>query len=389
MSDRLIDVTGGYGTIYKQVMKEPKLSIEAKAIYCYLSSYAGGKDIAFPSVSLICHELNISKNRFYKHRNELVDKQIISVKRERTENGFSKNIYTINHHFVCRNFVDIQNVDIRNVDIQNVDIQNEDTKNNSIKKNNIKNNKEKNNSSSSDDTTTAYDFLLNNFVEMQNTNKQKEVSNLLQDIKDNTLDVVKVATNYCKENNKGLNYFISVIRNWIDENIDSKEKAEAKVMPKKSKSQTTDDVIAAYKKELGIGEENEVNNNEDSNHDQQQPLHSTNVFDFYQSNGFGIIQPTITDQINAWVNDFNGNEDIIIEALKEAATNNVYKWAYVNSILKNWYQDGIKSVDDIEARRKQREAISNRGKSNSGSYLNKLLNSEDEAFDNSQYKDLF
>ena len=47
MSDRLIDVTGGYGTIYKQVMKEPKLSIEAKAIYCYLSSYAGGKDIAF------------------------------------------------------------------------------------------------------------------------------------------------------------------------------------------------------------------------------------------------------------------------------------------------------------------------------------------------------
>jgi hypothetical protein len=35
MNDRLIDVTGGYGTIYKQVMKEPKLSIEAKALYCY------------------------------------------------------------------------------------------------------------------------------------------------------------------------------------------------------------------------------------------------------------------------------------------------------------------------------------------------------------------
>ena len=225
MSDRLIDVTGGYGTIYKQVMKEPKLSIEAKAIYCYLSSYAGGKDIAFPSVSLICHELNISKNRFYKHRNELVDKQIISVKRERTENGFSKNIYTINHHFVCRNFEDIQNVDIQNVYIRNVDIQNKDTKNNSIKKNNYKNNREKKNSSSSYDTTTAYDFLFNNFVEMQNTNKQKEVSNLIQDIKDNTLDVVKVATNYCKDNNKGLNYFIAVIKNWIADDVDTKEKA--------------------------------------------------------------------------------------------------------------------------------------------------------------------
>ena len=53
---------------------------------------------------------------------------------------------------------------------------------------------------------------MNNFIEMQNTNKQKEVSNLIQDIKDNTLDVVKVATNYCKENNKGLNYFIAVIK---------------------------------------------------------------------------------------------------------------------------------------------------------------------------------
>lgn len=389
MSDRLIDVTGGYGTIYKQVMKEPKLSIEAKAIYCYLSSYAGGKDIAFPSVSLICHELNISKNRFYKHRNELVDKQIISVKRERTENGFSKNIYTINHHFVCRNFVDIQNVDIRNVDKQNVDIQNEDTKNNSIKKNNIKNNKEKNNSSSSDDKTAAINYLMSNFFELNNTYKHQEVRKLLSNIKDNTLDVVKVATKYCKDNNKGLNYFISVIRNWIDEDIDTKEKAEAKVTPRKSKRQTTDDVIAAYKKELDIEEENEVNNNEDIKHDQQQPLYSSNVFDFYQSNGFGILQPTITEQINAWIDDFNGNEKIIIEALKEAATNNVYKWAYVNSILKNWYQDNIKSVDDIEARRKQREAISNRSKSNSSSYLNKLLNSEDETFDNSQYKDLF
>lgn len=141
MSDRLVDITGGYGTVYKEVIKDKKLSIEAKAIYSYLTAYAGGKDTAFPSVSLICHELNISKNRFYKHRKELVDKKIISVNRERTDNGFSKNIYTINHHFVCRNFVDIQNVDI-----QNVDIQNEDTKNNSIKNNSIKNNKDKNNS---------------------------------------------------------------------------------------------------------------------------------------------------------------------------------------------------------------------------------------------------
>jgi hypothetical protein len=152
MSDRLIDITGGYGSVYKKVMKDTELSIEAKAIYAYLTSYAGGKDTAFPSVSLICHELNISKNRFYNHRKELVEKEIISVKRERTDNGFSKNIYTINHHFVRLNFVDIQNVDI-----QNVDIQNKDTKNNSTKNNNIKNNNNKNNTSATDVTRERFE----------------------------------------------------------------------------------------------------------------------------------------------------------------------------------------------------------------------------------------
>ena len=110
---------------------------------------------------------------------------------------------------------------------------------------------------------------------------------------------------------------------------------------------------------------------------QQPPSHSySNVFNFYQENGFGILQPFVIDQINAWIDDFNGNENIVIEALKEAATNNVCKWSYANSILKSWCQDGIKSIDDIEARRKQREASKNKTEST-------------KTFDNSQYADLF
>lgn len=110
---------------------------------------------------------------------------------------------------------------------------------------------------------------------------------------------------------------------------------------------------------------------------QQPPSHSySNVFNFYQENGFGILQPFVVDQIENWIDDFNGNEHIVIEALKEAATNNVCKWSYANSILKSWYQDGIKSIDDIEARRKQREASKNKTEST-------------KTFDNSQYADLF
>ncbi|MFI3131316.1 helix-turn-helix domain-containing protein [Mammaliicoccus sciuri] len=66
-----------YGFVNKDIMKNPNISVEAKTIYAYLSSYAGNKDTAFPSVSLICYELNMSKNRYYKHRKELMNNEII------------------------------------------------------------------------------------------------------------------------------------------------------------------------------------------------------------------------------------------------------------------------------------------------------------------------
>ena len=115
-------------------------------------------------------------------------------------------------------------------------------------------------------------------------------------------------------------------------------------------------------KDLTNNYDTEINSSSSASTTKQQPpSHSySNVFNFYQENGFGILQPFVVDQIDNWIKDFNGNENIVIEALKEAATNNVCKWSYANSILKSWYQDGIKSIDDIEARRKQREASKNK-----------------------------
>lgn len=242
MSDRLIDITGGYGSVYKKVMKDTELSIEAKAIYAYLTSYAGGKDTAFPSVNLICHELNISKNRFYNHRKELVEKEIISVNRERTDNGFSKNIYTINHHFVRLNFVDIQNVDI-----QNVDIQNKDTKNNSVKNNSIKNN-----NNTSDVTAKIFEYISNNLEMIQSPLKIDEIEYEINLIKDDAYEITKVAVDYCKEKNKGIPYLITILKNWNKEGIDTVEKAKAKAAPKKRKQpkKDTDNFLERKRQEL-------------------------------------------------------------------------------------------------------------------------------------------
>lgn len=53
----------GYGLSPQLVMRSKGLSIEAKALYGYLSSFAGAGDTAFPSTSRILEELDISKNR--------------------------------------------------------------------------------------------------------------------------------------------------------------------------------------------------------------------------------------------------------------------------------------------------------------------------------------
>ncbi|MCT1482288.1 DnaD domain protein [Staphylococcus hominis] len=93
-------------------------------------------------------------------------------------------------------------------------------------------------------------------------------------------------------------------------------------------------------------------NNKQTKQQQQQ----LNVFDFYQENGFGMLTPNTVQKLNAWINDFNDNEEIIIEALKEADENNVRKWAYVNSILKSWYSKNVKTLNDINALRNERQA---------------------------------
>ncbi len=133
----------GFGLIPRMLTRDKDLSIEAKAIYAYLAAFAGNNNEAFPSVELICSELNISENRYHKHRKALLEKQYIRIRRERLETGFSKNHYELVQ--MIPDTVSLQNVGIGNVGIRNVGIQNEGTNSNSLNKNNINSNSNKEN----------------------------------------------------------------------------------------------------------------------------------------------------------------------------------------------------------------------------------------------------
>ncbi|MCM3511672.1 DnaD domain protein [Carnobacterium inhibens] len=235
----------GYGIIPKLVMKDKDLTIEAKAIYAYISSYAGNGSSAFPSVSLICGDLDIGENRFHKHKKVLIEKGYIEVKRERDGRGvWGSNVYTINS--VINYSPTLQN-EVMDEPTRHYPTMDEPTLDGPTMDNEVTNNNSFNNNSS-----------INNSLK----NKQQQPAS------------------------------------------------------------------------------------------EKQP----NFITTWEQTGFGMIPPLTIEKLEHWVNDFEGNESIVVKAIEVASDQGVRKYAYVNTILKNWEDKGVKSVDDIDALEKKREA---------------------------------
>ena len=131
----------GYGIVFKSLTKNPNIDVEAKGLFAYLTTYAGAKDNAYPSVDLICYELNISTKRFQKYRKQLVEAGYLSISREKSSNLYGRNVYTLHHE---PRQVQIRPVENESMQIESVE--NLPTKNNSSKNHSIKNNSPKNNS---------------------------------------------------------------------------------------------------------------------------------------------------------------------------------------------------------------------------------------------------
>lgn len=248
----------GYGIVPKLVMKDKDLTAEAKAIYAYLASYAGGGETAFPSVSLICEDLGFGKNRFYTHRKNLIEKGYIKVERKRKEKGFSNNIYTL-VQTVCIQNKDIrnessQNACIQNEDIGNEDMQNEDTNNNRSNNNSINNNSINNNNHNQEKKEpVVVDEPKNKKTEnpkskpeeskLSSDSELREISNFYQnnfgvisphiidDIKHWTSDIgfelVLEAMKRAVENQRNYSYAKGIMRNWLKNNIKTLEDVEA------------------------------------------------------------------------------------------------------------------------------------------------------------------
>lgn len=90
-----IEHNTGFGLIPRNVMRDKRLTVEAKAIYSYLSSFAGNREYAFPGRDLMCDELGMSKERLSKHMKILKEHGYLEVEQKKTDGKFSHNIYRL------------------------------------------------------------------------------------------------------------------------------------------------------------------------------------------------------------------------------------------------------------------------------------------------------
>lgn len=103
-----------------------------------------------------------------------------------------------------------------------------------------------------DVTAKIFDYINKNLEMIQSPLKVEELEYEINLIKNDAYEIVKIAVDYSKKNNKGINYLIKVIKNWNKEDVDTIEKAKAKVIPKQRKQpkNDTEDLLENKRKEI-------------------------------------------------------------------------------------------------------------------------------------------
>ncbi|WP_239761117.1 DnaD domain protein [Mammaliicoccus sp. N-M51] len=102
---------------------------------------------------------------------------------------------------------------------------------------------------------------------------------------------------------------------------------------------------------------NNDNKENNENNDNKENKKSSNVFDFYQDSGFGIINQYTAQDITYYLESFeNDSDEIVTAALKLALDRNKVNWGYAKAILKDWLNSNLKSIKDVRAYEQQKLA---------------------------------
>lgn len=71
----------------------------------------------------------------------------------------------------------------------------------------------------------------------------------------------------------------------------------------------------------------------------------------------GMLNPMILEDVQKLVYEDKTDPELIREALREAVFNNKTNWKYIQAILRNWRNEGVTTLRQVEERRLERERI--------------------------------
>lgn len=96
---------------------------------------------------------------------------------------------------------------------------------------------------------------------------------------------------------------------------------------------------------LGVVSEGNTNNTNLNNTNLTKSSSSKNPFSFYENN-IGMLNPFMADSIDQWIKDTS--EELVIAAM-ERTLKQQKKWKYAEGILKQWANNNVKTLQDVEA----------------------------------------
>lgn len=115
-------------------------------------------------------------------------------------------------------------------------------------------------------------------------------------------------------------------------------------------------------------QEQEEEQEEDKEQQQEQEAVSQ-LMSFWDDNGFGINNINAKQGLLSWLDDskFKDPVEVILKAMDIACSNNKRRLNYVEGILRNWENESLLTVEEIEEAENNGERIHGRGYGNAGS----------------------
>ncbi|MCW0826114.1 DnaD domain protein [Clostridioides difficile] len=246
-------LSDGYGLSPQLVARDSWLTTGARALYFYLSSFAGASGTCYPSRDIMTHELGINKDTFSKYLNELKTSGYIKVYKNKTREGrMQNNIYEvvfdrsyIESHISIRCKKENKKKPCPNLpDMVQPDMEKSDTISNSIINNSFK---------SSMYIEQAVDNSLKEFKKLYEENigvvYPVTAEWLLEVSNEVDIRVFKRAIEICAERmSMNLSYLKGILKKWKDANITTYEQLESyKLQHENKKSKKPNSAVSKNK----------------------------------------------------------------------------------------------------------------------------------------------